>query len=172
MAPAETMCPEDTTQTYNHWNYNLSNGLLLNTGAGNGVSYDSTNDCFYAHRQQRPDRGDRKLGRVGNEQSVFRSRQFARRALQVPRLKVSQPDGYDFLSSIRGIDIGKYRLNNSTMSTDKIGDLNFSYQGIYESGLRRTGGGRQIRSCFPITATGMTTATMRPWRSGQRWYPW
>ena len=133
-APNGDHVTDDTTKGNNHWYYDTANPMLLNTAAGGNTTYNTTNDCFYVNVSAGATVVLACWG-AANTNSLFTDPSVGAPTadlLYKATVKVSQADGYDFMASIRGLNVGKYRFSPTVLSWDKIGGGTFSYSGIYE----------------------------------------
>ena len=133
---------------------------LINTSGGSDMVWDNANNCFYVTVLKN---STVLLNCVGNPNGLFNIP--TTNAGYKASIKIAQPQGYDFLATMRGRDEFNWRTStgttSSSFSNEKVIAVTFGYPAVYEN-IYNTSGTNTVRLPFYreqyLPATSSTSA--------------
>ncbi len=138
--------------------YNSTDDLIKENTSPN-VEWDATNNCFWATIDSHC---SLLIPSYGTNNALFNNPPTD--SYMSVALRISQPDGHDFLTNIRGQVLGKYRTGNGTFSDKRFIQCSFGYPAFYETLFNSNLTTHKIRlphfrESYNTTETGMGWAT-------------
>ena len=140
---------------------------LIKTSGGSDMVWNNANKCFYVTV---PRNATVMLNCAGNPNGLFNVPTGD--GIYKATIKIAQPQGYDFLATMRGQDTFQWRTDTGTtessFSDEKVMSGTFGYPSVYEN-VYNTVGSNTVRLPFyredymPATSTTSANRTKPDW---------